>query len=78
MCVARAVTAWCTSVADVGCMTRPPAYMHTHPLILTGDETIGLEGARAIGGMLQLNSTLTYLDISCKQPPLLVFAGDWG
>jgi hypothetical protein len=42
--------------------------MLTHFLLFLGDKTIGVDGARAIGVMLQRNRTLLELDFVCTQP----------
>ncbi len=42
--------------------------MLTHFPLFLGDETIGVDGARAIGVMLQRNRTLLDLEIICTQP----------
>jgi hypothetical protein len=38
---------------------------------MSGDSTIGVDGARAIGDMLQRNGTLSSLSVTCKQPPFV-------
>jgi hypothetical protein len=45
--------------------------MLAHFLLFLGDETIGVDGARAIGGMLQRNRTLLTLLIVCKHHPFV-------
>jgi hypothetical protein len=35
---------------------------------------MGVDGARAIGVMLQRNGTLLDLDLACKQPPYIACA----
>ena len=50
--------------------------MLTHPPLFLDDETIGVDGVRAIGAMLQHNCTLLSLNFACTQPasPVLVQA----
>jgi hypothetical protein len=42
--------------------------MLTHFPLFLGDETIGVDGARAFGAMLQRNRTLLELSFVCTQP----------
>ena len=45
--------------------------MLAHFLLFLVDETIGVDGARAIGAMLQRNRTLLELEIVCKHHPFV-------
>ena len=45
--------------------------MLAHFLLFLVDETIGVDGARAIGAMLQCNRTLLQLNIMCKHHPFV-------
>ncbi len=58
--------------AYIGCMTlflHSPACIATYSLVLSVDKTMGIDGARLIGVMLQRNGTLLNLSLTCKQPP---------
>ncbi len=62
----------CAHAVYIGCMTlclHSPACILTYPPVLSGDTTMGVDGARAIGVMLQRNGTLLDLTLTCKQPP---------
>ena len=59
--------------ASIGCMAlflHSPACISTYSPVLSVDKTMGIDGARAIGVMLQRNGTLLNLSLTCKQPPL--------
>ena len=59
----------CAHAVYIGCMTlflHSPACILTYPPVLSVDTTMGVDGARAIGVMLQRNGTLLDLDLACK------------
>ena len=73
-CCASILPMWPVSAACQCCCTRL-LYAHYPPLppsSFLDDHTIGFDGARAIGDMLQRNSTLLTLSLVCKQPPFVV------
>ena len=59
----------CAHAVYIGCMTlflHSPACLLTYPPVLSVDETMGVDGARAIGDMLRSNSTLLDLNVHRK------------